>query len=57
MSMIGVGGRGGGINIHVEILTQPSSAFPGFGADPPALLDKLSALTLMKAHPVALTAK
>lgn len=31
--------------------------FPGFGADPMALLDKLSALTLMKTHPVPFTAK
>lgn len=51
------GGVRGGGNIKVKILTQPSSAFPGFGADPPALLDKLSALTLTKAHPVPLTAK
>lgn len=50
-------GRKKGVNISVEILGSTGVLFLGFGADPTALLDKLSALTLMKAHPVAFTAR
>lgn len=48
-----VGGEGGRrINISWKILVGTAVLSLGFGADPTALFDKLSALTLMKAHPV-----
>lgn len=57
--VVGVGGGGvgrGGVCSSLKFLGSTLVLSPGFGADPTALLDKLSALTLLKAHPVPLTA-